>query len=86
LDAAMADAGLEPFDLASGAGHDAVALAARFPVGMLFVRHPGGISHHPDERVDEADVAVAIDVLTRAVQRLADVERELADDGEGRLP
>lgn len=77
LSQAMEDAGHEPFDLLSGAGHDAVAMALSFPVAMLFVRHPGGISHHPDERVNEADVAVTIDVLTRAVQLLATRVREL---------
>lgn len=69
---AMEDAGLPPVALLSGAGHDAVAMAEAFPVAMLFVRHPGGISHHPDEHVEAADVAVAIDVMTRAVLRLAE--------------
>ena len=32
---------------------------------MLFVRCAGGISHDPRESVDEADVAVAIDVVER---------------------
>jgi len=71
LTEAMGDAGHEPFELLSGAGHDAVALAPAFPVGMIFLRQPKGISHHPDERVGQADVAVAIDVLTCAVRRLA---------------
>jgi allantoate deiminase len=56
--------------LASGAGHDAVALSSLTPVTMLFVRCAGGISHNPAESVAEADVAVAIDVLGRFVQRL----------------
>lgn len=68
---AIADFGHEPLRLASGAGHDAVVMASRFPVAMLFLRHPGGISHHPDERVDRDDVAVAIDVLARFVGKLA---------------
>jgi allantoate deiminase len=50
--------------LPSGAGHDAVAMAALAPVAMLFVRCAGGISHHPAESVAADDVAVAIDVLT----------------------
>jgi len=54
--------------LASGAGHDAVMLSAVCPVSMLFVRSPGGISHHPDEAVREADVAVALDTLTAFVE------------------
>ncbi|BEN09701.1 Zn-dependent hydrolase [Serratia marcescens] len=46
--------------LPSGAGHDAIAVAAHWPVGMLFVRCAGGVSHHPDEAVRPADVALAI--------------------------
>ncbi|OZT17482.1 M20/M25/M40 family metallo-hydrolase, partial [Serratia marcescens] len=46
--------------LPSGAGHDAIAVAAHWPVGMLFVRCAGGVSHHPAEAVRQADVALAI--------------------------
>jgi allantoate deiminase len=70
---AVVVAGIKPMDLPSGAGHDAVMMARRFPVAMLFVRCAGGISHHPDESVTEADVAVALDVLWRLVMRLASV-------------
>ena len=35
--------------LVSGAGHDAVIIAALTPVAMLFVRCRDGLSHHPDE-------------------------------------
>jgi allantoate deiminase len=68
---AVADRGLPVVRLASGAGHDAVALCALTGVAMLFVRCAGGVSHHPDEAVDEADVAVALDVLHGFVRRLA---------------
>jgi allantoate deiminase len=51
--------------LPSGAGHDAAMMAAITPAAMLFVRCRGSISHHPDESVEEADVAVAIDVVER---------------------
>ena len=44
----------------SGAGHDAMVMAERMPAAMLFLRSPGGISHHPDEAVLEADVAAAL--------------------------
>jgi N-carbamoyl-L-amino-acid hydrolase len=58
--------------LASGAGHDAQILgAAGIPVGMLFVRSlAGGISHSPREHTTEADIAVAVEVLTRALPEL----------------
>src|SRR5205814_1718035 len=48
--------------MASGAGHDAMILAAHMPAAMLFIRTPGGLSHHPDESVTESDVAVALTV------------------------
>jgi allantoate deiminase len=57
--------------LASGAGHDAATLARICPAAMLFVRCLGGISHNPAEHVEEADVAVALDVLERFVLGLA---------------
>lgn len=73
FDAAVAT-GASTLRLPSGAGHDAIAMAERFPVAMLFLRHPGGVSHHPDERVDVHDVAIAIDILTRFVRSAAEKE------------
>lgn len=58
--------------LPSGAGHDAIAIAERWPVGMLFVRCKGGISHHPAESVTVDDVALAIAAFRRATQALAE--------------
>ena len=49
-----------PFRMVSGAGHDAMILAAVVPSLMFFLRSPGGISHHPDESVRVEDVASAI--------------------------
>jgi allantoate deiminase len=45
--------------MTSGAGHDAMIVAAIAPIGMLFLRSPGGISHHPAESVYAADVDAA---------------------------
>lgn len=56
--------------LASGAGHDAAALAAICPVTMLFVRCKGGISHNPAESATEADVGVAIGVMKDFLKQL----------------
>ncbi|GKV96528.1 allantoate amidohydrolase [Pectobacterium aroidearum] len=57
--------------LPSGAGHDAIAIAERWPVAMLFVRCRGGISHHPDESVTTADVALALQAFYQAVCKAA---------------
>jgi allantoate deiminase len=54
-----------------GAGHDAVVMSEIVPVGMLFVRCAGGISHQPAESVATSDVVAAIDVLDRFVDTLA---------------
>ncbi|QDS97111.1 Zn-dependent hydrolase [Adhaeretor mobilis] len=71
LSQAVVESGYAKVELPSGAGHDAVMMAKRFPTAMLFLRHPGGVSHHPDERVERDDVAVGIEVLGRFVERLA---------------
>jgi allantoate deiminase len=57
----------DPPVLVSGAGHDAAVLARLAPAAMLFVRSPGGISHHPEECVLEEDVALALEVLVEAL-------------------
>lgn len=68
---ALAQGGYPLLHLPSGAGHDAVALAPITPVAMLFVRCAGGVSHHPAEAVQLADVAAALDAVYRFVLRLA---------------
>lgn len=53
--------------LASGAGHDAMAIAPICPIGMLFIRSPGGISHHPAEAVIDDDVTKSLSVMFSAL-------------------
>jgi allantoate deiminase len=71
LDAAARAAGHEPPRMVSGAGHDAAVMARLAPMTMLFVRSPGGVSHHPDESVYPDDVAAALSVLVAFLHRLA---------------
>jgi hydantoinase/carbamoylase family amidase len=66
---AVAERGYAVRELVSGAGHDPVVLSRVCPVGMLFVRCAGGISHDPRESVSEEDVAVALDLLERVAGR-----------------
>jgi len=55
--------------LVSGAGHDAMFVPN---ASMLFVRSlNGGVSHHPDELSSADDIALAVDALTAALDRLA---------------
>jgi allantoate deiminase len=67
--------GLPAHSMTSGAGHDAMILAPHFPAAMLFVRSPGGISHHPDEAVNVEDVEAALACGSRF---LADLECDYA--------
>jgi allantoate deiminase len=73
LRAEIAARGLPALDLPSGAGHDAGILAAAgIPSAMLFVRSQnGGVSHSPDELSSDEDVALAAEVLTAALARVA---------------
>jgi allantoate deiminase len=61
LERAVRRAGAPVHHLSSGAGHDAMIVASRMPAAMLFLRSPGGLSHHPDESVTEEDVAMALE-------------------------
>jgi allantoate deiminase len=70
LSDAIAATGLPAKQMNSGAGHDAMVMAARVPAAMLFLRSPGGISHHPDETVREEDVEAALNVGLKFLQRL----------------
>ena len=54
----------------SGAGHDAMIVARRMPAAMLFLRSPGGISHHPDETVLPEDVVTALATGSRFLELL----------------
>jgi allantoate deiminase len=71
LTRAVEDCGQAAIQIPSGAGHDGVAISSLTDVGMLFVRCKGGVSHHPAESAEVHDVAVAIDVLGRFMELLA---------------
>ncbi|MGA2889101.1 MAG: allantoate amidohydrolase [Terracidiphilus sp.] len=68
---AIEAAGLPVRPMQSGAGHDAMVMATRMPTAMLFLRSPGGISHHPAETVLEEDVQAALDVGRNFLARIA---------------
>jgi allantoate deiminase len=73
--AAAVDAeGLHVHRLPSGAGHDGMALIDIAPIGMLFVRCKGGISHNPAEAVDVADIDAGARVLLRFIRDFQPIE------------
>ena len=76
MDAAIDDAGVSPFRLVSGAGHDAMILASLCPTAMLFIRCEGGISHNPAERVSANDCEIALRVMRGFIDKLGATVRD----------
>lgn len=77
IEEAVSELGIEPLSLVSGAGHDAMAVAEIAPVGMIFVRCKGGISHHPAEAVTEHDVAWGIQVFYHSLLKVIENYKQL---------
>jgi allantoate deiminase len=75
--AACEKLGLEPYFLASGAGHDGMQLTELCPMGMLFVRSKGGISHNPAEWSSQEDCATSCRTLYYTV---LDLGKDLAQE------
>ncbi|MBR0906809.1 allantoate amidohydrolase [Bradyrhizobium liaoningense] len=75
--------GFSVFELPSGAGHDGMAMIDVADVGMIFVRCRGGISHHPDEHVELADVDAGARVLLRVVENFRPRECHLSPQVTG---
>jgi len=65
LEAAASQVSESPPRLASGAGHDAMAMVDLTDVAMLFVRCEGGISHNPAENISQQDAASGAATLLR---------------------
>lgn len=68
---AIAKQGGRVLELSSGAGHDAAAMHSITPVGMIFVRCAGGVSHNPAESVLTEDAAMSAEVLMQTVLNLS---------------
>jgi hydantoinase/carbamoylase family amidase len=56
--------------MASGAGHDANAFAAKVPVGMIFVPSMDGKSHCPDEATEWSDIVSGCQVYFETLLQL----------------
>jgi allantoate deiminase len=80
LNKAAAQAGFPGRRMTSGAGHDAMILGPVVPSTMLFLRSPGGLSHHPDETVLPQDVEAA---LATAMEFLAQLRDDRTNPKDG---
>ncbi|MEO6806660.1 MAG: allantoate amidohydrolase [Edaphobacter sp.] len=79
LHKAAVQAGFPSRKMTSGAGHDAMIVAPTVPSAMLFLRSPGGISHHPDEAVLPQDVEAALATAMEFLAQLRDDKTYLKD-------
>jgi beta-ureidopropionase / N-carbamoyl-L-amino-acid hydrolase len=69
--ASAAAAGFSHRDMVSGAGHDAVNIAAIAPTGMIFVPCAGGLSHNEAESITEDQAGAGAQILLRTILALA---------------
>lgn len=60
--------GAKPVHMPSGAGHDGLMMAKLCPMGMLFVRCKGGVSHNPAEYASPEDMGLAIAALIKFIE------------------
>lgn len=65
---------IQPFELPSGAGHDAMIVSEIADMGMIFVRSKDGISHNPKEWSEKEDLAAGAEVMYETVKRLSSPE------------
>ena len=70
LVAACDELGVAYRTMPSGAGHDAMCIAAIAPQAMLFVPSRGGVSHCPDEYTDPESCVAGARVLLAALLKL----------------
>lgn len=70
LDGAIERQGIRALRLPSGAGHDAMAVAALCPIAMIFLRCGGGISHNPLESITAEDAEIGARVFLDFLENL----------------
>lgn len=74
--------GFACLDLLSAAGHDARQMAPLAPSAMIFIPCRGGVSHHPDEWVEQDHAAAGATVLLDLLLEQAGPVTEVAISGK----
>lgn len=70
LKEASIEAGITPYSLPSGAGHDAMIVGQHLPSALLFVKSKDGISHNPAEWSDLNDCVQTVQVLKNYLEKV----------------
>ncbi|REB08784.1 Zn-dependent hydrolase [Sporosarcina sp. BI001-red] len=65
----ISEFGMEPMELMSGAGHDAMVMGREVPAAMLFVKSKKGISHNPEEWTDLSDCVIGVHVMKDFIEK-----------------
>lgn len=55
--------GYKTLSMNSGAGHDVMNMALKWPAGLIFIPCRDGLSHHPEEHAEIADVEKGIQTM-----------------------
>jgi hydantoinase/carbamoylase family amidase len=63
--------GYQAFEMDSGAGHDVMNMAAKWPSALVFIPCEKGISHHPEEFTSLEDLSIGVDILAEVLKQEA---------------
>ncbi|PPA70309.1 M20 family metallo-hydrolase [Jeotgalibacillus proteolyticus] len=61
--------GFTPFTLESGAGHDVMNMAKKWPSGLIFIPCENGLSHHPDEKASLEDLLKGVLIIAAYLRK-----------------
>ncbi|WP_273854326.1 M20 family metallo-hydrolase [Guptibacillus spartinae] len=69
--------GFEKLVMNSGAGHDVMNMAAKWPSGLIFIPCKDGISHHPSEFASLEDIEKGVYLISRYIEKITvDIAKE----------
>lgn len=69
LSAICDDLSISYIHMNSGAGHDVMNIAKKWPAGLLFMPSVDGISHHPGEFTPVNNLEIGVEVLKAYIER-----------------
>lgn len=71
LEEGCRELGISYLKMASGAGHDAMNMARRWPTGLIFVPSRDGVSHHREEYTSWEQIGVGARLLEQEIKKWA---------------
>ncbi|MDQ0209075.1 M20 family metallo-hydrolase [Alkalicoccobacillus murimartini] len=65
------EAGYLSYSMNSGAGHDIMNMASKWPSGLIFIPCRDGVSHHPSEHASIEDLEKGVTIMTHYAKKEA---------------